>query len=201
MTHATWPSSTANGIRELFDLRSRPHASARRRVTSTIRTRLPPRCGSRARCTKGIVAPARRLRRRRVLPGAARTPTGRTSRCSTSTTCDQVFRDAEHLRLAPRRRRGIGRPRRHGVERHALHGRRAAPPLPRAGAALVRAQAGASGGSSNWIDSTVDALIDTIGEQGRADLNVDFCAAIPMLTICGQLRRVGARRPRHAGRA
>ena len=37
----------------------------------------------------------------------------------------------------------------------------------------------------NWIDTTVHALIDTFEANGRADLNVEFCAAIPLLTICG----------------
>jgi len=37
----------------------------------------------------------------------------------------------------------------------------------------------------NWIQATVDALIDTFEPNGRADLNVEFCAAIPLLTICG----------------
>jgi cytochrome P450 len=37
----------------------------------------------------------------------------------------------------------------------------------------------------NWIDATVNALIDTFRTNGRADLNVEFCAAIPLLTICG----------------
>ena len=37
----------------------------------------------------------------------------------------------------------------------------------------------------NWIDTTVHALIDAIVANGSADLNVEFCAAIPLLTICG----------------
>jgi cytochrome P450 len=37
----------------------------------------------------------------------------------------------------------------------------------------------------NWISSTVHALIDSFTGNGRADLNVEFCAAIPLLTICG----------------
>lgn len=37
----------------------------------------------------------------------------------------------------------------------------------------------------NWIERTVTALLDNIEDSGRADLNVDFCAAIPLLTICG----------------
>jgi len=37
----------------------------------------------------------------------------------------------------------------------------------------------------NWIDATVTALLDNIEANGRADLNVEFCAAIPLLTICG----------------
>jgi cytochrome P450 len=37
----------------------------------------------------------------------------------------------------------------------------------------------------NWIESTVDRLIDAFEADGRAELNVDFCAAIPVLTITG----------------
>lgn len=37
----------------------------------------------------------------------------------------------------------------------------------------------------NWIEETVGALIDSFVHQGRAELNVDFCAAIPVLTITG----------------
>jgi cytochrome P450 len=38
---------------------------------------------------------------------------------------------------------------------------------------------------SRWIDETVHALIDSFVDQGAAELNVDFCAAIPVLTITG----------------
>jgi cytochrome P450 len=38
---------------------------------------------------------------------------------------------------------------------------------------------------AQWIDSTVHALIDAFEPNGRADLNVEFCAAIPLLTITG----------------
>ncbi|MET8211460.1 cytochrome P450 [Streptomyces sp. NPDC005373] len=37
----------------------------------------------------------------------------------------------------------------------------------------------------NWIEQTVHLLIDTFADSGRAELNVDFCAAIPVLTITG----------------
>jgi cytochrome P450 len=37
----------------------------------------------------------------------------------------------------------------------------------------------------NWIDRTVRLLIDRLAGDGRAELNVDFCAAIPVLTITG----------------
>ncbi|NUU26345.1 MAG: cytochrome P450 [Streptomycetaceae bacterium] len=37
----------------------------------------------------------------------------------------------------------------------------------------------------NWIEHTVDLLIDGFADAGRAELNVDFCAAIPVLTITG----------------
>lgn len=36
-----------------------------------------------------------------------------------------------------------------------------------------------------WIRDTVGALIDNMERNGRADLNVEFCAPIPLLTICG----------------
>src|SRR5262249_35668587 len=39
--------------------------------------------------------------------------------------------------------------------------------------------------TEKWIRPTIDALIDSFEASGRADLNVEFCAAIPLLTICG----------------
>jgi cytochrome P450 len=36
-----------------------------------------------------------------------------------------------------------------------------------------------------WIAATVHALVDAFEAEGRADLNVEFCAPIPLLTICG----------------
>jgi cytochrome P450 len=37
----------------------------------------------------------------------------------------------------------------------------------------------------NWIDESVHLLIDGFVDQGRAELNVEFCAAIPVMTITG----------------
>ena len=37
----------------------------------------------------------------------------------------------------------------------------------------------------NWIEKTVHALITSFEATGRAELNVEFCAAIPILTITG----------------
>jgi cytochrome P450 len=37
----------------------------------------------------------------------------------------------------------------------------------------------------NWIQRTISALIDCFEDNGRAELNVEFCAAIPVLTITG----------------
>jgi cytochrome P450 len=37
----------------------------------------------------------------------------------------------------------------------------------------------------NWIEKTVHGLIDAFEAAGRAELNVEFCAAIPVLTITG----------------
>jgi cytochrome P450 len=38
---------------------------------------------------------------------------------------------------------------------------------------------------TNWIEQTVHSLIDQFADDGRAELNVDFAAAIPVLTITG----------------
>lgn len=37
----------------------------------------------------------------------------------------------------------------------------------------------------NWIESTVHSLIDAFERRGQAELNVELCAAIPVLTITG----------------
>jgi cytochrome P450 len=39
--------------------------------------------------------------------------------------------------------------------------------------------------AENWVERTVHALIDAFEGSGRAELNVEFCAAIPVLTITG----------------
>jgi cytochrome P450 len=39
--------------------------------------------------------------------------------------------------------------------------------------------------TENWVQPTIESLIDSFEANGRADLNVEFCAAIPLLTICG----------------
>ena len=55
----------------------------------------------------------------------------------------------------------------------------------------------------NWVRPTIESLIDSFEANGRADLNVEFCAAIPLLTICGSFGipvRRRARHPRGRGR-
>jgi cytochrome P450 len=37
----------------------------------------------------------------------------------------------------------------------------------------------------NWIEDTIDQLIGMIQQDNRSDLNLDFCAPIPLLTITG----------------
>jgi cytochrome P450 len=39
--------------------------------------------------------------------------------------------------------------------------------------------------TENWAQPTIDALIDSFEANGSADLNIEFCAAIPLFTICG----------------
>ncbi len=38
---------------------------------------------------------------------------------------------------------------------------------------------------AKWVESTVNAMIEAFEENGRAELNVELCAAIPVLTITG----------------
>jgi cytochrome P450 len=38
---------------------------------------------------------------------------------------------------------------------------------------------------TNWIQETVDLLIEYLTGRGRAELNTEFCASIPILTIAG----------------
>ena len=47
---------------------------------------------------------------------------------------------------------------------------------------------------NNWIEQTVHALIDQFVDDGRAELNVDFAAAIPVLTITGSFGVRSSRR-------
>ena len=44
---------------------------------------------------------------------------------------------------------------------------------------------------NNWIEQTVHALIDTFVDDGRAELNVDFCRRHPGAHHHRQLRRAG----------
>ena len=37
----------------------------------------------------------------------------------------------------------------------------------------------------NWIETTADSSSTASRTEGRAELNVEFCAAIPVLTITG----------------
>ena len=37
----------------------------------------------------------------------------------------------------------------------------------------------------NWVESTVHTMIDAFADRGHAELNVELCAAIPVLTITG----------------
>jgi cytochrome P450 len=39
----------------------------------------------------------------------------------------------------------------------------------------------------NWVRHTIDLLTELLSADDRADLNVDFCAPIPLLTITGSL--------------
>ena len=115
--------------------------------------------------------------------------------------CDAAFRDAERVRVVTRPR-SRSTPSEPGVINSMLvHGRHPAPALPRARAAVVRAGQGAVVDRRTGSSETVHALIDEFVDDGRAELNVDFCAAIPVLTITGSFgirRRAGTRHPRVA---
>ena len=104
-----------------------------------------------------------------------------------------VFSFEALRRSVPRRRRRSRRTRSRSTparsvtaQQHAVHGRHGAPALPHAGAAVVRARPRRSGGSQNWIEETVERSHRRLrGATASAELNVDFCAAIPVLTITG----------------
>ena len=107
-----------------------------------------------------------------------------TSRPSRYAACDEAYRNDEVFVVVARARRPRGR--QLGVMNSMLtmDGRRA-PSLPRARPAVVRP------GQGPVVDPQLDRrrpstrLIDGFVDDGRAELNVDFCAAIPVLTITG----------------
>ena len=86
-----------------------------------------------------------------------------------------------------RRREPVGHRRRTARRRqqHAVHGRRATQALPELWCNRRSCRPTASGGPRTGSPRRCDVLIDGFVRDGRAELNVDFCAAIPMLTITG----------------
>jgi cytochrome P450 len=97
-------------------------------------------------------------------------------------TCDAVVRDPESFKSSPETGGAVGIPL-YDASLLAMDG-----PRHRRYRALVQPSflpKRARWWIENWIDATVHALIDTFEGNGRADLNVEFCAAIPLLTICG----------------
>ncbi len=97
-------------------------------------------------------------------------------------TCDQVFRDDRTFRSSPVEVRGdegagIGSSMLHmnGVRHRRYRGLVQPSFVPNR----------AKWWMERWISTTVHSLIDGFEGDGRAELNVDFDAAIPMLTITG----------------
>jgi cytochrome P450 len=95
--------------------------------------------------------------------------------------CDQVYRDSEHFASSPDGElgEGIG----HQSSMLSMDGQQH-----RRYRGLVQPSfvpARAQWWITNFIDQTVHSLIDVFADQGHAELNVDFCAAIPILTITG----------------
>ena len=98
--------------------------------------------------------------------------------------CDGAYRNDKVFASSPvrgRARQGS----RCRPQQHAVDGRGAAPPVPGSWCSRRSCPQRPSGGSRNWIEQTVHLLIDSFEGDGRAELNVDFCAAIPVLTITG----------------
>jgi cytochrome P450 len=96
--------------------------------------------------------------------------------------CDRVFRDEVHFPSAPEPVRGDGGG---GIDSSMLNMNG---PQHRRYRALVQPSfvpKKAEWWISQWIHNTVHALIDGFEPDGRAELNVDFDAAIPVLTITG----------------
>ncbi len=95
--------------------------------------------------------------------------------------CEGIYRDPELFASSP----NAGDPRHSGVESSMLmmggaeHRRYRGLVQPSFVPSKVRWW------MTNWIEETVQLLIDGFVDDGRAELNVDLCAAIPVLTITG----------------
>jgi cytochrome P450 len=99
--------------------------------------------------------------------------------------CDEAFRDAETFASSPEPLEGIDKTQAIGPDSSMLcmngkeHRRYRTLVQP----SFVPGRA--KWWMERWINATVHALIDGFVDTGHADLNTDFCAAIPMLTITG----------------
>jgi cytochrome P450 len=101
-------------------------------------------------------------------------------------TCDAIVRNSEAFRMSPPEARGdADNPMLQLMQRSMLT---MDGPRHRRYRELVQPSFNPdrmSWWTGNWAQPTIDALIDSFEANGRADLNVEFCAAIPLLTICG----------------
>jgi len=99
--------------------------------------------------------------------------------------CDHVFRDTETFASNHVPVEGIDKTQSTGVDNSMLYMNGKEHRRYRALVQPSFVPGRAKWWRERWINETVHALIDNLEGEGRADLNVDFCAAIPMLTITG----------------
>ena len=185
--------STASELRRLFDLRSSYNAHSGGGYTDDPYPS-GTSCASRRRCTRASCtsSPATRATRS---SRACRIPDRPHFSAFSFEACDAAFRDAEVFASSP----DADEPSTPATSAWSTACWPWAAPSTGATARSCSRRScrpRRSGGSTTGSSRRSHALIDEFVDDGRAELNVDFAAAIPVLTITGSFgvpRRAGAR--------
>ena len=154
--------------------------STRRAVarSRTIRIRSSTGCGRPVRCTRASSGRSSATTARRS-SRACPYPDRRHFSCFDFATCDAVFRDGETFVAGD----PIGDDM---IDASILFMDGAGTAATARWCSRRSCRSAPRGGIEQWIERTVDALVDRRFEgTGRADLNVEFFSAIPLLTITG----------------
>ncbi len=186
-TAGTWPDERplldVERMRELFDLRSELPARSTAAGTRTTRTRSGTSLREEAPVHAGIVHELTGFAGPASFHGLPSPDRPHFSAFSFAA-CDAVYRNDEVFASSPnandmrlqRKRLALNSMLSMGGVQHRRYRSLVQP-------SFVPAKA--QWWIAKWIDETVHALIDSFVDNGEAELNVDFCAAIPVLTITG----------------